>query len=288
MKVFSWNKEKVVQVRIVNDTPRCTRTAAATSLPIKAETKPLNYELGLKLAALIALVLNSLLAIIGYVDFTGKLETLGISTNEIDLGLPTLLFQGYLAIVLDGYTYIASHFPWGILGLSFIPSLFLYFPVSKLLKSRSRIDSWVFCLLLTLGLVIISIIPTIGLKRGIDSAFSTFEKENPIDRDNTIKGLRTETTIQTKEGPTITGDTVFASTLYTYVLQRSELYKIANRDNHIVSITVIHPEMRSAPKVRVAPPATPASPSAQLKQSAQTSDTPATQSIPGTHHRWCQ
>lgn len=286
MKLFGWNREKIVQVRITNDTFAFTTPAAvAHEPPTQSESKPLNYELGLKLAALIALVLNSLLAIIGYVDFTGKLETLGISTNEIDLGLPTLLFQGYLAIVLDGYTYIASHFPWGILGLTFIPSLFLYFPVSRLLKSRSRIDSWVFCLLLTFGLVIISIIPTIGLKRGIDSAFSTFEKENPLDRGNTIKGLRAETAIQTKEGPKISGDTVFASTLYTYVLQRAELYKIANRDNHIVSVTVIHPEIRSSPKAEVVPPAIQASPSELLKPSAQMPDKPSTQSTPDPHRR---
>lgn len=281
MKLFGWNKERVVQVRITNETLTLNSPAAAPERPIKPETKPLNYELGLKLAALVALVLNSLLAIIGYVDFTGQLETLGISTNEIDLGLPTLLFQGYLAIVLDGYTYVASHFILGVLGLALIPSLVLYFPVSKLFKSRSPIDNWLFCMMLTMGFVIISIIPTIGLKRGIDSAYSTFKNENPTEESNKILRLGTKSTILTKEGAKISGHTVFASTLYTYVLQGAELFKIANRDNHVVSVTTIHPEVQSARRGNTSP----ANPDVAPKQSAQTPDTPSTQSTPDPHRQ---
>jgi hypothetical protein len=270
MKLFGCNKERVVQVRITNETLTLNSPAAAPpERPIQADTKPLNYELGLKLAALVALVLNSLLAIIGYVDFTGQLETLGISTNEIDLGLPTLLFQGYLAIVLDGYTYVASHFILGVLGLALIPSLVLYFPVSKLFKSRSPIDNWLFCMLLTMGFVIISIIPTIGLKRGIDSAYSTFKKQNPTEESSKILRLGTKSTILTKEGAKISGHTVFASTLYTYVLQGAELFKIANRDNHVVSVTTIHPDVDQAAKAEAPanPDAAPEQPRKRLTRS---------------------
>lgn len=281
MKLFGWNKERVIQVRITNDTLMLTSPTAAAETPIQPDANPLNYELGLKLAALVALILNSLLAIIGYVDFTGQLETLGISTNEIDLGLPTLLFQGYLAIVLDGYTFIAAHLIWGTLGVTFIPAMLLYFPVSKLFKSQSPIDNVMFCLLLTLALVVISIIPTIGLKRGIDSAYSTFREENAIEASSRILRLGTKSTILTKEGAKVSGHTVFASTLYTYVLQGAELFKIANRDNHVVSVTTIHPEVQSAHKGN----APQANPDVAPKQSAQTPDTPAAQSTPDPHCR---
>jgi hypothetical protein len=214
---------------------------------VKAEAKRFNYEFALKVAAVIAVIVNSMLAIMGYVDFTGQLETLGISTNEIDLGLPTLLFQGYLAVVLAVYVKAADWFPWGALALTFIPTIIFYYSIAKLFAFRNRTDKGAFSFLMTLGLVMVSIIPTVGLQSGQKSAYSTFEKQNPTDASQRISGLKTVMTITTKEGTKVTGDTVFASTLYTYVLQGPDLYKIANRDNHIVSVTKINPVLRSKP-----------------------------------------
>ena len=249
MKFFCRSKDKVIQVKIVNDPLTTSSPVPLSSAPeVKAEETRINYELALKLAAAIAVIVNSLLAMMGYVDFTGKLETLGISTNEIDLGLPTLLFQGYVAVVLAAYIKASAWFPWGALVLTLIATLIFYYPVSKLLATQSWLEKGIFSLLLTLALDGISIIPTLGLQSGLDSAYSTFEKQNPVGQNQSIQGLETTMTINTKEGVVVTGETVFASALYTYVLQGAKLYKIANRDNHIVSMTKINPVLRSKQK----------------------------------------
>lgn len=256
MKFFGRNKDKVVQVRIVNPSP-CFKSAPAELVPPPAAAPSittLDYELGLKLAAITAVLLNSLLAMMGYVDFIGHLETLGISTNEIDLGLPTLLFQGYLSVVLGTLSSSANHLLVSLPALILIPIMFFYLPVSIFFKNREGALKIILCLMIFLGLMLVSMLPLLGLVNGEDSAYSTFESQNKTISKSTIGELTTQATIVTKEGPKIKGDTVFASTLYTYVLQGPELYKIANRDNHIVSVTKITAVLKSKPTPSEEPP----------------------------------
>jgi hypothetical protein len=64
MKLFSRKNEKIVRVKIINDTLSfSTRIEATRNLPAKNEVEPLDYEFGLKVAAVIGLVVNSMLAI---------------------------------------------------------------------------------------------------------------------------------------------------------------------------------------------------------------------------------
>ena len=248
MKLF-WQKypkemNKVVRIEITNTTlPIDLSVGPAVE---KLELKTPDYGLAIKLAAIIGVTLNSLLAVMGYVDFTGKLETLGISTNEIDLSVPTLLFQGYIKLVLDPFSSAARLFPWGAIALTFVPTIIFYFPISKLVKKRSGTDKLMLAMIMTLFAISILIIPTAGWKKGIESAFTTFEKQNDMHKQE-IRDLDTEVSIKTNDDKIISGYTVFASTLYTYVLQGAELFKIANRDNHIVSVTKITPKFQDKP-----------------------------------------
>lgn len=283
MKLFGRFKDKkenkVVLIKITNDTlPFVTPEVVKNSVPTKPEVKN-NLEFSLKVAAVVVALFNGLLAIMGYVDFTGRLDTLGISPNEIDLGLPALLLQGYRSGVLSAYTYATDDFG-GFLAVMLIPAIVFYLPVSRLLKDRRWEETVILCLILALVLMIISIAPNGGLLRGQESAYLAFEKQNDIDGRYSIRRLDTEKTFVTKEGPTIVGDTIFASSLYTYVLQGPKLYKIANRDNHIVSETKITAFLRMKAAFRKAEET-----SAIPKQPEQTPDTPATQSTPDPHHR---
>jgi hypothetical protein len=241
MKLFCKNKDEVVKVQIVKSgLPWSYHFLRNVQGQAEKPRKPRNYELGLKVAALIAVIVNSALACIGYVDFTGQLETLGISTNEIELGLPTLLLQGYFSTVVSSLEYAADH-ALGLLLILAVPVLAAYIPVSRYLEKRDLVDRFAVCMMLTLLFLTISIVPVIGLRHGELSAYETYSRQNKPQTGDVIVNLARKKTITTKDNKIISGETVFASTLYTYILQGPELYKIANRDNHIVSVTTIDP-----------------------------------------------
>lgn len=274
------NENKVLLVKITNDAlPFGSPVMETSAKPAQPEPK-INFEFSLKLAAVIVGLLNGVLAIMGYVDLTGRLDSFGISPNEIDLGLPSLLFQGYRSGVLAAYQYAVDHFG-GMLAVLIVPAVVFYLVLSRLLESHRWEKNFVTCLMLALGLMVVSIAPHGGLRQGQESAYSAFKKQNEVDGRYRITGLSTETTMVTKEGPTITGETIFASTLYTYVLQGPKLYKIANRDNHIVSVSNISANLR----LKESQLPTEATVQIPQKQSAQTPDKPATQSTPDPHHR---
>lgn len=248
MKLFRKSKDKtddrVLLVRIINDRLALESSdLAQPAPPAKSEPAPKNYELSLKLAAIVVALVNGMLAVMGYVDFTGRLESFGISPTEIDLGLPALFFQGWRSGVLNAYQYATDSFG-GMAAVLVVPAC-LFFPiVSRSFKGRRWEDRFVVCLILALLLMIVAIAPNAGLRRGQESAYSAFRQQNPVDGNYDIRGLETEKTYVTKEGPTISGITIFPSSLYSYVLEGSNLYKIQNRDNHIVSITKIKPVLR--------------------------------------------
>jgi hypothetical protein len=248
------NEDRILLVKIINERLSLDSSDLAQSaLPVEPEPPKKNHEFNLKLAAVFVALVNGILAIWGYVDFTGRLDAFGISPTEIDLGLPALLFQGWRSGVLNAYQYATDSFG-GMLAVLVIPA-FLFFPfVSRALKERRWEDRVVLCLILALLLMIVSIAPNVGLRSGQQAAYSAFRQQNPVDGNFDIRGLEVEKTYVTKEGPTITGDTIFASSLYSYVLEGPKLYKIQNRDNHVVSVTKINPVLRSKHKPTVKTP----------------------------------
>lgn len=237
MKRFWQRREKILKVEIVN--PKLTSQEThcsqmpSSDTPKKPPAKELNLDLSLKVLAFTALVLNSCLAIMGYVDFTGYLQTFGISTNELDLSLSTLLFQGYIEIVVASFSTAAEHFLLGATAILIVMTCIFLFPVSIFFKNRDRVDKTVAAMMVGYLAFIALIIPVVGLQRGEERAHLIFDKQNST---NSTQKLNTTHTIKTKGGVSVSGETIFASPQYTYILQRRELYKISNRDNHIVSI----------------------------------------------------
>lgn len=249
MKRFWQRSEKILKVEIVN--PKLTsqethysRTSSSDT-PEKPPAKELNFDLSLKVLALIALVLNSCLAIMGYVDFTGYLQTFGISTNELDLSLSTLLFQGYIEIVVASFSAAANYSVLGAIAIFIVMTCIFLFPASIFFKNRDRVDKTAAAMMIGYLAFIALIIPVVGLHRGEERAYLIFDKQNGT---NSTQKLNTNHIIKTKEGVSVSGETIFASPQYTYILQRRELYKISNRDNHIVSIVNVEeaPEIGGA------------------------------------------
>jgi len=233
-----WNrKDKVFKVQIMNNLEGLTQAANKPTPPAVTT----GYDLPLKLAALISLILNGCLAIMGYVDIMGQLATFGIGTSEIEPGLPMLLFQGYITVVLSLHHYIDSHFPLGILAIVLTFTLALYPLVSKLPGQKNATTKFATCLFATTFFLLITLIPQIGFQRGQNTAYRTFERQNFNENGERVESIRWTKTITTKEGKTISGGVVFSSAMHTFVLQGSEVFKIANSDNHLVSTTKLSP-----------------------------------------------
>lgn len=252
MKRFWQPSEKIIKVEIINKKLPFQRKDDSKTPSFDTSQKPpekeFNFDLSLKVLALTAVVLNSCLAIMGYVGFTGYLQAFGISTNELDLSLSTLLFQGYIEIVATSFSAAADYFPLGAIVILIVMTCIFLFPASILFKNRDRVDKTIAAMMIGYLALIALIIPLVGLHRGEERANKLFDRQNNTDP---TQKLEASSTIKTKEGPSISGETVFAAPQYTYILQRRELYKISNRDNHIVSIINIKetPKRSAAPSV---------------------------------------
>lgn len=200
------------------------------------EGKENRLEISLKILAALYVFFNIALAIMGYSILTGNLETLGISTNEFDFSLSTLLFQGYTTVILDNYSAAAKYTIIGPILILIIAACIAALPALYIFKDRSKIDRAVATLVIAGILFTLPVIPLFGLAAGERGALSTLKFQNDSLPSDTTKEL----TIFTKDKLTITGTPVFMSDQYSYILSKNKIYKIMNRDNHIVSVTTFN------------------------------------------------
>ena len=192
------------------------------------------FDLSIKIITAIYVLFNISLAIMGYSNLTGNLETLGISTNELDFSLSTLLFQGYTTVILEGYN-SAGNSPISSAIIVLISACTISaFPAFILFKHTPVFNRIMVTVILATILSTLPIIPVFGLAAGEERAQLTFEKLNGF---YPSKGIRPELTITTKDNITITGTPIFMSDKYSYIMNTNKVYKIMNRDNHLVSVT---------------------------------------------------
>lgn len=200
------------------------------------EGKENRLDISLKIITALYVFFNIALAIMGYSILTGKLETLGISTNEFDFSLSTLLFQGYTTVILDNYSAAAKYTIIGPIFILIIAISIAALPAFYIFKDRSKTDRSVATLVIAGILFTLPVIPLFGLAAGERGALSTLKLQNDSLTSDTSKEL----TIITKDKLTITGTPVFMSDQYSYILSKHKIYKIMNRDNHIVSVTTFN------------------------------------------------
>lgn len=234
-----WRREKTVRVELVNPEIRLQadhrpeQKSEAPRAELSAPTRNESMDLFVKLVALASVAIQSALAIYGYSLLTGNYEAFGISMSELEVGMPTLLFHGYLFIFMDTYIPVAQIPIVGkwITALLFI--LIASLVVWQVKRTSSIEDKFSATSILAFVLVVVVSLPMFGLIRGQSIAL---EDIGHTGLPASLGQLSKTHVIPTDQGEK-QGMVVAATTKYTFLLTGTKVLKIDNDGNKIVRVT---------------------------------------------------
>lgn len=182
----------------------------------------------------VALVMNGLFAAAGYLFLSGHLRKLGIDIGELEIGLPALLFYGYLfltnMIVESGFlTILVSSF---ILGL--IATAMLAFDAAikalgvknlKEIPFKGQIKTGsIVCIFSVFALIIPACVYQQGEKYAVKNEVASMKLNAPLSDEIHV--------IPSDEGE-IRGSLIIADQSFVYILAGSTVYKVDNNTQQI-------------------------------------------------------
>ncbi|RON08459.1 hypothetical protein BK659_13760 [Pseudomonas brassicacearum] len=238
-----WNKEKSTMVELANSRSILGNTTQPDQrsdiLPVAPESisPKLSTEAVFKSLALFAVALNGSLTVFGYMNLAGYLERFGITLSELDIDIPTLMFQGYLTLV-NGVYGEANKYPlFGPAALCFVFVLIAGAIVFKLLPKHSPDKKFAISMFLGTLFLLSPTIPFLGAKYGMKLAAEDYSSQNGA---WPKLGLQKTHTIKTNNGD-ISGAVLFSTKSYTIILVKNEVYKLSNDTNRIVRKITLSP-----------------------------------------------
>lgn len=232
-----WRREQTVRVELVNPEIRvkaeCPSAPTAPTAAVEPSTR-VDTDFAFKLASLSAVVLQAVLLIHGYSVLAGQYDLFGIDINELEIGLPTLIFNGYVSLLTDLYgaasrTRIVG--PALLLGGFVLLAAIFVWPVMKAARSNSKLTA---SALLGFTLFIVFSLPMFGVIKGQKNALNDFKKQSGI---NSATSVQTEHSITTDQGEEKRGMIIVASAKYTFMLSGTDVFKIDNDGNKVVRVT---------------------------------------------------
>lgn len=241
-----WNRDKKIRVEL---TAPITITQAnckdlQTLSSLTPVIKTIDKDFALKLLIGIALFLQTALFVDGYLELAAYFEQFGISTSELELTNPAILAAGYI----HWFTMVMSWvddmpivgpflqwFPFGTVALAYVYTL-----ANHEAKGQSF---FVKGLMGSLALFVIFILPTIGIRHGVDRGRHDVHEAAGIEA---VNGLSQVHTVVTKEGETITGYLVAADTKSAFLLANQTVYKIDNRTNRVMRKVLLKAKLKKA------------------------------------------
>jgi hypothetical protein len=241
-----WNREKKIQVEltapITITQANCTAPQTPTSLmPV---TKAVDKDFALKLLIGIALFLQTALFVDGYLELAAYFEQFGISTSELELTNPTILAAGYIhwfTMVMgwvDDMPIVGPFlqwFPFGTVALAYVYMLANHESKGQSLVVKGLMGSF--------ALFVIFILPTIGVRHGVDRGKHDVREAAGIE---VVNGISKVHTIVTKEGESVTGYLVTADTKSAFLLANQTVYKIDNRTNRVMRKILLQAKTKKA------------------------------------------
>jgi hypothetical protein len=190
-----------------------------------------NIDLALKLVASATVVSQAALVVYGYSHLVGYYEQFGIDTNELALGTPTLLLNGYINILTQALS-IATTLPLigpGLVAMAFViaAAIFVWL-VTKGIKLQVIIglSAWIGILLFA-GFFA----PAAGVARGVKSGQSDFTK---FTHQATPHGLDSIQTIITDKDVNLTGHLILADSKSTFLLVDKTVFKIDSDSGRVI------------------------------------------------------
>lgn len=241
-----WNSTKTVRVELL--TPITLPGSSSDKSPTATSTNavPVAYpapvgpnarsDLAFKLINYVALGVQAALIAYGYTVLAGYYNQFGIEIGELDLGIPTLLLDGYL-YAFTGAMSTVNRIPlFGqyIPGVTFIAiALPLVFLVMRGAKAQTIVflSCWV-------GFVslIAFIAPALGLQQGMNKAHVDFAEYTGQE---VTTGLSNTLSLLTDKGEKLSGHLILADTKSTFLLIGKTVYKIDNATNRVMRETVL-------------------------------------------------
>lgn len=228
-----FRSNKVLQVELKNPTINLV-TPQENDQP--ASETAWTPELVLKTLTFLTVVINGVLSILGYMHLAGYLDSFGISLNELEIGLPTLLFNGYLSAM----TGMMDYHIFSVIAAAITTTTLVSFGLFIVFRTKQWAQKFISQAMAMLLVISIPLIPIFGITAGQHDAYRDYKTENGT---LNISSLASKIAINTKDNKTITGTKVFATTQYTLILQKDELYKILNKGNQVVSISKFTPTL---------------------------------------------
>ncbi len=210
------------------------QTRTTDQRPNRDSSKPVLPRYNYVSLTRVALVLNGLLAAAGYLFLFGYLGTLGIDIGELEIGLPVLLFYGYLFLLKfltesGVLTILTAGFVLGIAGavVLLIEAIVRALGVKKLSEIPFR-KQIIPSITIVIATMVILLVPALVIQQGEKLAVEdeTLGLQLPSPQPNK------KHVIATSEGP-IRGHLIIADRSFAYVLVGTNIYKINNNTQQI-------------------------------------------------------
>lgn len=240
-----WRREKTVRVELVNPEVRLKAEQLPESQPEahQAEQQALaeiaSKEFALKLTAFLSVAVQGLLVIYGYSALAGNYEVFGISMSELEVGLPTLMFQGYLLILTDIVVLPSENLTLGAVLVALVFALIAALVVWCVKPAHRKVDLSGAAIVFGCILFILFFLPALGALRGQGLAVKDLSQAGL--RPSTTKALPHLTHVITTDQGEKSGVLITATTKYTFLLVDTEVLKIDNDGNKVVRVTKISP-----------------------------------------------
>ncbi|MCJ1888260.1 hypothetical protein LNN38_25630 [Pseudomonas sp. LA21] len=240
-----WRRNKKFQVEVIN--PRLVLEASpalevsggsARRLSQEVNPEKLSLDVSLKLAAVVAAMVNACLIVFGYMRYLALLELFGIERSEVSFSIADLLAYGYGATINMVVASREAQFVFGgLAGLIAITLVLLLW--QKGAAWKQMLVSWL------LG-ILIAFLPTVPMYVGYypakRSLLAVAAEHLGIEASN-LGGVKKRTEVLTSEGWR-QGDVLLANAEFTYLLADSVVYKVRLSDGVIVRKTQLIAELK--------------------------------------------
>lgn len=241
-----WAKEKKLQVELINprlvveSQPLLSSPGAVKPAAIVAPTSvSLSLDDSLKLAAVVAAVVNACLIIFGYMRYLAMLELYGIGRSEISFSVADLLAYGYGSTLNMAFATRVTQIVFG--GLSGLVGLGVILLLWRRAPSwKQTLAAWgVGCVIayLPMAPIFISYLPAKRLQLAVAA------EHLGVDVDK-LDGLTKRTEVLTSDG-WMQGDILLVTNDFTYLLVDAVVYKIRQADGAVVRKTHLSAQMKS-------------------------------------------
>ncbi|KWS48653.1 hypothetical protein [Pseudomonas syringae] len=207
-----------------SDTPEQSANKHATT----------NAELAFKLITYGTVASQAVLLVLGYSILVGRYEQFGIDTNELALGTPSLLLNGYVDLFSRAID-MASQSPTigpGLLAFIFVAVAAVFVSlVTKRLTTAIIVglSAWI-----GMFLFVAFFVPALGVQNGVNKGLADFNKYTHLEAP---LGLDKIHTVITDKNERLTGYLILADGKSTFLLVGMKVFKLDGSSGRVIRET---------------------------------------------------